>query len=261
MKIFDCFIYNDEDLILELRFNILDKFVDKFVVVEAKFDHQNNPKKTNFKVEKFEKFRKKIKYVVLDIFPENLSNWGRENYQRNFISQGLEDANDEDYIIISDADEIPNLEEMLTKKLGKYTAFKQKLFYYKINLLNKTEPFWYGSKICKKKYLKSPQWLRDQKVKNYSFWKFYKIKWNIVENGGWHFSFLKTPEEIQKKIKQYAHAEFNMEKYTDLERIKNSIKNKIDLFDRHLNFQRIEINNNFPRFIVENKELYKDWII
>ena len=129
MKIFDCFIYNDEDLILELRFNILDKFVDKFVVVEAKFDHQNNPKKTNFKVEKFEKFRKKIKYVVLDIFPENLSNWGRENYQRNFISQGLEDANDEDYIIISDADEIPNLEEMLTKKLGKYTAFKQKLFY------------------------------------------------------------------------------------------------------------------------------------
>ena len=261
MKLFDCFIYNDEDLILELRFNILDKFVDKFVVVEAKFDHQNNPKKTNFKVEKFEKFRKKIKYVVLDIFPENLSNWGRENYQRNFISQGLEDANDEDYIIISDADEIPNLEEMLTKKLGKYTAFKQKLFYYKINLLNKTEPFWYGSKICKKKYLKSPQWLRDQKVKNYSFWKFYKIKWNIVENGGWHFSFLKTPEEIQKKIKQYAHAEFNMEKYTDLERIKNSIKNKIDLFDRHLNFQRIEINNNFPRFIVENKELYKDWII
>ena len=261
MKIFDCFIYNDEDLILELRFNILDKFVDKFVVVEAKFDHQNNPKKTNFKVEKFEKFRKKIKYVVLDIFPENLSNWGRENYQRNFISQGLEDANDEDYIIFSDADEIPNLEEMLTKKLGKYTAFKQKLFYYKINLLNKTEPFWYGSKICKKKYLKSPQWLRDQKVKNYSFWKFYKIKWNIVENGGWHFSFLKTPEEIQKKIKQYAHAEFNMEKYTDLERIKNSIKNKIDLFDRHLNFQRIEINNNFPRFIVENKELYKDWII
>ena len=261
MKIFDCTTFFNENLMLEVRFNILNKYVDKFVVVEAKFDHQNNPKKTNFKVEKFEKFRKKIKYVVLDIFPENLSNWGRENYQRNFISQGLEDANDEDYIIISDADEIPNLEEMLTKKLGKYTAFKQKLFYYKINLLNKTEPFWYGSKICKKKYLKSPQWLRDQKVKNYSFWKFYKIKWNIVENGGWHFSFLKTPEEIQKKIKQYAHAEFNMEKYTDLERIKNSIKNKIDLFDRHLNFQRIEINNNFPRFIVENKELYKDWII
>ena len=261
MRIVDCLIYNDEDLILELRFNILNKFVDEFVVIEAKFDHQNNPKKTNFKIEKFKKFQNKIKYIVIDKFPENLSNWGRENYQRNFISKGLEDANDEDYIIISDADEIPNLEAILNKKIGKFAAFKQKLFYYKINLLNKTEPFWYGSKICKKKYLKSPQWLRDQKVKNYSFWKFYKIKWDIIENGGWHFSFLKSPEEIQKKLKQYAHAEFNMEKYTNLERIKSSVKNKHDLFDRNLTFEKIEINNNFPKFIVDNRELYKEWII
>ena len=240
MRLVDCLIYNDEDLILELRFNILNKFVDEFVIIEAKFDHQNNPKKTNFKIEKFEKFQNKIKYIVVDKFPENLTNWGRENYQRNFISKGLEDANDEDYIIISDVDEIPNLEEIHNKKIGKFSAFKQKLFYYKINLLNKTEPFWYGSKICKKKYLKSPQWLRDQKVKNYSFWKFYKIKWDIIENGGWHFSFLKSPEEIQKKIKQYAHAEFNTEKYTNLERIKNSVKNKHDLFDRNLTFEKIE---------------------
>ena len=261
MKIFDCFIYNDEDLILELRFNILDKFVHKFIVIEAKFDHQNNPKKTNFNIEKFSKFKNKIEYIVLDMFPKDLSNWGRENYQRNFISKGLHGANNEDYIIISDADEIPNLEKLQNKKIGKYTVFKQKLFYYKINLLNNTEPFWYGSKICKKKHLKSPQWLRDQKVKKYPFWKFYKMKWNIIENGGWHFSFLKSPEEIQKKIKQYAHAEFNKEKYTSLDRIKNSIENKIDLFDRKLEFKKIEINNNFPNYIIENKELYKDWIV
>ena len=129
MRIVDCLIYNDEDLILELRFNILNKFVDEFVIIEAKFDHQNNPKKTNFKIEKFEKFQNKIKYIVVDKFPENLTNWGRENYQRNFISKGLEDANDEDYIIISDVDEIPNLEEIHNKKIGKFSAFKQKLFY------------------------------------------------------------------------------------------------------------------------------------
>ena len=261
MRIFDCFIYNDEDLILDLRFNILDKFVHKFVVIEAKFDHQNREKKINFKFEKFEKFKNKIEYIVIDNFPEKLSNWGRENYQRNFILKGLDEASEDDYIMISDVDEIPNLKEIQNRKIDKYTVFKQKMFYYKINLLNKTEPVWYGCKICKKKYLKSPQWLRDQKVKNYPFWRFFKIKWSIIENGGWHFSFLMSPENIQKKLKSYAHAEFNKENYTNLNNIKNSIKNKTDLFDRKFNFEKIEINNNFPKFIVDNKELYKDWII
>ena len=261
MRIFDCFIYNDEDLILDLRFNILDKFVQKFVIIESKFDHQNREKKINFKFEKFEKFKNKIEYIVIDNFPEKLSNWGRENYQRNFILKGLDDASDDDYIMISDVDEIPNLEEIQNKKMSKYTVFKQKMFYYKINLLNKTEPVWYGCKICKKKYLKSPQWLRDQKVKNYPFWRFLKIKWNIIENGGWHFSFLMSPENIQKKLKSYAHAEFNKANYTNLDKIKNSIENKTDLFDRKLNFEKIEINKDFPNFIVNNKELFKGWII
>ena len=261
MRIFDCFIYNGEDLILDLRFNILDKFVQKFVIIESKFDHQNREKKINFRFEKFEKFKNKIKYIVIDNFPEKLSNWGRENYQRNFILKGLDEASEDDYIMISDVDEIPNLEEIQNRKIGKYTAFKQKMFYYKINLLNKTEPVWYGCKICKKKYLKSPQWLRDQKVKNYPFWIFYKIKWNIIENGGWHFSFLMSPKNIQKKLKSYAHAEFNKENFVNLDKTKNSIKNKTDLFDRKFNYEKIEINNNFPKFIVDNKELYKDWII
>ena len=103
--------------------------------------------------------------------------------------------------MISDIDEIPNFSAIKNLTNNKYSVFKQKMFYYKINLLNKTEPFWFGSKICKKKYLKSPQWLRSQKIKKYTFWKFYKIKWNIIENGGWHFSFLMTPEHIRKKLK------------------------------------------------------------
>ena len=91
MRIFDCFIYNGEDLILDLRFNILDKFVQKFIIIESKFDHQNREKKINFKFEKFEKFKNKIEYIVIDNFPEKLSNWGRENYQRNFILKGLDE--------------------------------------------------------------------------------------------------------------------------------------------------------------------------
>ena len=89
MKLFDCFMYNNEDLLLELRLQTLSKFVHKFIIVESRFDHQGNKKKLNFKINNFLIFKNKIKYIVLDKFPKNLSNWERENYNRNFIVKGL----------------------------------------------------------------------------------------------------------------------------------------------------------------------------
>ena len=86
----------------------------------------------------------------------------------------MHEADDNDYIIISDIDEIPNLSKLITLKEHKYSVFEQRMFYYKFNLLNKTNPYWYGSRICKKKFLKNPQWLRDQKIKIYPFWRFDK---------------------------------------------------------------------------------------
>ena len=80
---------------------------------------------------------------------------------------GIKNVNDEDWIIISDIDEIPNPKSIkLFDPKNKFAFFKQKFFYYKFNLLNKTSPFWFGSRICVKKYLKSPQWLRNFKIKN-----------------------------------------------------------------------------------------------
>ena len=254
-------MYHDEDLILDIRLNTLNKHVDKFVIVEAKSDHQGNEKKLNFKIENFREFQEKIIYLVIDSFPKNQTNWERENFQRNFISKGLISALEDDYIIISDIDEIPNLLNLKNIHKHKYTVFEQKMFYYKINLLNTTYPVWFGSKMCKKKNLKSPQWLRNQKVKNYSFWRFYKIKWDIVRNGGWHFSFLMTAQEIQKKIKSFAHSEFNTNNFTNLNKINDSIENKIDLFDRKMDYKKVSFDNSFPNYILNNKNKFKNWIL
>ena len=120
MKFIDCFLYHNEDLILDIRINTLNKFVDKFVIVESKYDHQGNKKKLNFDIKKFNRIRKKIIYLIIDEFPKKMSNWERENYQRNFIMKGLEGFDDNDYIIISDVDEIPNLLKLSNLDKFKY---------------------------------------------------------------------------------------------------------------------------------------------
>ena len=261
MKLIDCFLYHNEDLVLDIRLNTLNEHVDQFVIVESNFDHQGNKKRLNFDFERFKKFKHKINYQVIEKFPGDISNWERENYQRNFIENGIADYDDNDYIIISDVDEIPDLKKIKNLQNNKFTVFQQKMFYYKFNLLNTTDPFLYGSKICKKKHLKSPQWLRNQKVKKYSFWKFYKIKWNIIKDGGWHFSFLMNAEQIKSKIESYAHAEFNNKNFNNLEKINFSLENQVDLFDRKIEFEKIVFDETFPKYILNNKEKYKNWIL
>jgi beta-1,4-mannosyl-glycoprotein beta-1,4-N-acetylglucosaminyltransferase len=260
-KIYDCFLYSDEKILLDIRFNMLDKHVEKFIIIESKFDHQGNKKKINFNINKHSKFKKKIKHLIIENFPKNFSNWERENFQRNYISKALNEVDNEDYVMISDVDEIPNLSKIEKIYNYKYSVFEQKLFYYKFNLHNKTQPLWHGSRICKKKYLKSPQWLRNQKVKKYPFWRIDKIKWNIIKNGGWHFSFLMTPEKIKKKINSWAHGEFNNNRYNTLNNIKKKLKSKKDLFDREIVLKKTNFDKSFPRYLRENFSKYKSWIL
>ena len=153
MKIFDCFMYFNEDVVLDLRLNILDKYVDYFVIVESSFTHKGDKRQLQFDSKKFEKFKNKIIYLVYDKRPNNIkeilndedednksrkyifNSILRENGQRDFILNGLEDANEEDLILISDVDEIPNLEELEISKINqKIIMFKQEMFYYKFNL-------------------------------------------------------------------------------------------------------------------------------
>ena len=261
MNFFDCFMYNNEELLLDLRLNILSKYVKKFILVESTIDHQGNKKKNFFKIENFNKFKDKIIHLRIEDFPKELSStWERENLQINYISKSINNLLDDDYIIISDIDEIPNFDNLKNFEKYKFTAFQQSNFCYKFNMKNITYPNWYGSKLCKKKYLKSPQWLRNQKVKEYSFFHFYKIKWNIIKNGGWHFSFLMQPTEIIKKIKSFAHDEFNKKEFLEINEIEKKIKLGEDLFNRDQKYIKVELNNNFPKQIFDNIDKYKEWI-
>ncbi len=261
MNIYDSFIYNNEDLILDIRLNYLNKFVKKFIIVDAKFTHQGKEKSKFLDLNKFSKFKDKITYLFIEDFPLNSSNWERENFQRNYIANGLQEIQDDDFIMISDIDEIPNLRKFKYNNKNKYTVFCQKNFSYKFNLINKTFPLWHGTKGCKKKHLKTPQWLRNQKIKKKSFFSFFKINWNTIENGGWHFSYLMSPDQIREKIMSFGHAEFNDVKYTDIAKIEEKIDKNLDLYDRKQIYEKVDFDNSFPLIIHQNKKNLSQWII
>ena len=269
MAVYDCFQFFNEEHILDLRFNILNEFVDFFVMVESTTDHQGKPKQLNFDLKKFKKFSDKIIYIVVDDTVEAIKKphiGGEslvEQHQRNSLLRGLKDCHEDDLIILSDVDEIPDLNKLnIFNKKNKYAVFSQKMFNYKINLLNETENNWHGSKICLKKNLKSPQWLRNLKFKKYPFWRIDKPRnLQIIENGGWHFAYLQSPTNISKKIKSFAHGEFNTANFSNKENIEEKIKMGKDIFDRNISYKKVAVDNSFPKYIVDNKEKFKDWII
>ena len=288
-------MYFNEDVVLDIRLNTLDKHVDYFVIVESSFTHKGEKRELQFDNKKFEKFKNKIIYLVYDKRPINIkeilnddheddksrkyisNSILRENGQRNFILNGLEDANEEDLILISDVDEIPNLENLEIGNINqKIIMFKQEMFYYKFNL--KLPNFnWTGTKACKKKYLKSPQWLRNIKDRKYSLYRFDVlfsetkfIDLKIIENGGWHFTNLKSAEEIEHKLRSYLHhREFDVNPIS-INEINNIIKNKIAIYDLTLDKRTQKIGHGkklekypldrLPKFLQDNLHNYQEWI-
>ena len=268
--IYDCFSYLDEDLLLNLRLNILNKYVDYFVIVEGNRTWQNNSKELKFDINKYEKFKDKIIYIKVTDLPDGRDPYLRENHQRNSILKGLINSKDQDIIIISDLDEIPNPEVFKNfKKEMRFAVFKQKHFYYKFNLQSKNNPYWLGSRICLKKYLISPQWLRDLKFKKRPFWRLDKFRLNnIIENGGWHFCNLKKPESLLYKYKNLCETDDPIhfkekidEKYLNIEEIKKRINEAQDIIGRKDNFIKVNLDNSFPKFLINNQSIYSDWLI
>jgi beta-1,4-mannosyl-glycoprotein beta-1,4-N-acetylglucosaminyltransferase len=295
MKIFDCFMYFDEEVVLEVRLNTLDKFVDYFVIVESKFTHKGDPRDLRFSQKKFEKFKDKIIYLIhdeeskdIEIINYNddekeksrkyiLNAYCRENAQRNYIQKGLAHAEENDLILISDVDEIPNLLDFNFNKIKeKIILFKQDMFYYKFNLYL-PNLLWTGTKACKKKHLINPQWLRNVKDRKYPFYRidtiFSKNKYKSIKYinaGGWHFTNIKTAKEIEHKLKSYLHhREFEVNPLS-VSQIDEIIKNKKAIYnlkvDKSLNkfesgneLQKFELNK-LPIYIQKNKNNLKDWI-
>jgi beta-1,4-mannosyl-glycoprotein beta-1,4-N-acetylglucosaminyltransferase len=268
--IYDCFSYWDEDLLLDLRLNTLNNYVDYFVIVEGNKTWQNNSKKLRFDINKFQEFKKKIIYVAVEDMPDGQDPYLRENFQRNSIMRGLSQSSENDLIIISDLDEIPDPKKIkyFNKKM-RYAVFQQKHFYYKFNLQSQMHPLWLGSRICIKKYLKSPQWLRDLKFKKRPFWRLDKRYLNnIIENGGWHFCNLKSPEDLLYKYRNLCETndpfhfkEKIEEKYLNIEEISKRVATGEDIIGRKDSFNKISLDNSFPDYLIKNKFLFKDWIL
>jgi len=289
-------MYFNEDLLLDLRLNQLNPIIDKFVIVESKYTHSGDEKKFNFNLDNFSKFKDKIIYIQLEEKPSNLIKVNQndeigvvktkqienalvlENYQRNFISQGLKKFDDDDFILLSDVDEIPNFEDVNFKKLrNKIVLFKQYFFHYKLNLYLKNFYF-FGTKGCSKKNLQSPQWLRNVKNKKYPIYRldilFSDKKYNnvhIVHNGGWHFTNVMSEEKIIYKLKSYLHHADFPENLLNKETFQELIKQKKIMYDhsvdksgdRFSNRKELSIfeNNLLPEYLQKNLKKFQDWLV
>ncbi len=295
MRIYDCFMFYDETMLLEIRLNILNKFVDKFIITEASYLHNGHHKKLNFDIKNFQEFKHKIEYIVVNDHPASIlelsdkdneseksrkkiiNSLKRENFQREELAKGLLNIDNEDLIIISDVDEIPNLESLKFNEINnEIIIFKQKMFYYKFNLFYK-DFIWYGSKAVKKKNFYSPQWLRNIKSKKYSFWRvdthFSKKKYNnikFIENGGWHFTCIKSPEEVHKKLLSYLHHQDYEKSNVSLIDLKNKMANNEALYDHKKDKKNsnkwfsdeklIKIDfNELPAYLINQNEKYQEW--
>ena len=292
MKVFDCTAYFDEELMMDIRFNILNNHVSKFIVVESRYSHSGKKKKLNFNLKRFSEFKHKILYLVIEDEPKNLleiknndtdsaikrlNSIKRLEQARNYMMEGLKDASEDDIVLLSDSDEIPNLDVCDIKNIGNdIYIFEQKMFNYKFNLYYDLIP-WFGTRACKIKNLKSFAWLKDLKIKKYPLWRidvlFSDLKSNkvkIINNAGWHFNNLLTAEKLYNKlINQGHHNEFDDSGIT-LENLKAKIENRLafynhkadkkdnDKYNFEYKLKKIS-DDQLPRYLVENKEKYQKW--
>ena len=266
VKIFDCISFFDNNYMFDLRYNILNKYVDYFIVCESIFDHRGNPKSKKF-IFKSEYDQDKVKYFLMEKpFPKNNNIWKNQALQREYLLSCLNFAGPEDYIFFSDPDEIPKPEILKNFDLKKkYGIFLQKCFNYKFNLFNKYESPWEGSRVCKKKNLKSIDFMR-QKIKsknlNYSLFRFDKEQSiELFKDAGWHFNNILSSKEISLKLKTFAHTEFADEKYSSIKTIEKKIKNKIDLFGRNHIYEKINLDETFPEYLKNNIKKFKKFIL
>ena len=295
MNIYDCFMYFDEDLLLDIRLNTLNKFVKKFVITEATYTHNGNKKELRFNINKFKKFKDKITYLIVDRQPENildlvdgenrekrgekliLNGMARDYFQRENLSRGLVDAAGDDLILVSDLDEIPNLEDIdFTNIKNNILIFEQKMFYYKLNLFYQ-DYTWLGTKATKKKNFKSPQWIRNIKGKNYPKWRIDTLisskKYSnlvFIKNGGWHFTCLRSPEELEKKLLNFAHHYEFEESGLNINDLKKLIEEKRVMYDHNIDqkgykwsgksiLKNIDVKF-LPDHISSNLKKYSDWL-
>jgi len=253
MRIFDCFIFNHEIELLEIRLNILNDYVDKFVITEGDMTFSGLPKESHFlnNKERFAKWEDKIILNQINI-PECESPWHREIYSRNAMVN-LDIFNDDDLIIMSDGDEIPNPEilEQASEWVSDDThfTFEQSCYAYWMNNLYSDK--WFGTRAATYKYVNNTtvddirEGTEDES----------KITGSIITNGGWHFTYLGDESHIRQKINSFCDRHFDVPEVT--ENISKNLEGGTDVLNRtHITYSTVDLDDSFPQYIIDNQEKY-----
>jgi len=253
--IYDCFMFFNELDLLEIRLNILDKVVDRFIIAESTRTFSNDIKPLNFleNKNKFAKFLHKIDYIVTDEnnLPVFDAAWTFENFQRDIMQQHLKNCKKDDIIIISDLDEIPDPEKILKYKDKEgIKTFDLKHYNFYLNYITPDNPWLRGPKIFFYKDLKNNT-LTEMRLGDGEH----------IPEAGWHFSYLGGLEKIIYKIKSAAHQEYNTPYHMRKNRIESIINRGDDLFERGYKFNTVQIDKIFPEYIRQNTSRYSNLIL
>lgn len=269
--IVDAFTYNGEDDLLAIRLELLNPFVDRFVIVEADKTFTGLSKPQKFNLNNFRSFSSKIKYYFIDnLSASPTSAWENERLQRDSLIEGLNDLADDDIFILSDVDEIPNplaIAEFSSKKCILAELSQGLYFYYLNNRAYDKSGLpvkWIKSVIVKygnfKRFYNSLEDLRmNRHYGPFRFFPKFLIKRGrvTIENGGWHFSYLMSPEQIIDKLKSFSHSEVNRPEIANIENIENSIRLGKDFWG-HGHCFKLEKFMDFPDEILNMPE-FKRW--
>ena len=257
MKKYDCFIFNHEVELLEIRFNILNDYVDNFIITEGDITFSGLPKESHYlkNKDKFKKWEHKIIHNQIKL-PDLNGPWDREIHSRNSVLD-LNIFEDDDLIIMSDGDEIPNPEviehssEWITSDT--HFTFEQSCYAYWFNNLYSNE--WYGTRAATYKYMKNKtvddvrEGTEDES----------KITGSTITNGGWHFTYLGDEEHIRQKINSFCDRHFDVPEVTD--NISKNLSEGNDVLNRsHIRYQRVNLDDSFPKYILDNQKKYSHLI-
>lgn len=278
--IYDCFLYYDEDMLLDIRLNTLSAVVDRFVIVESTHTFTGLPKPLNFDSKKFDAFKDKIIYIIYDekpIFKEDghVDAGVNEERTRNAIMRGLKSASDSDLVIISDIDEIPSPDSILKVDSSRLcTTMIMNFYNYQFNLQvfnsNGQPRLWELSRATSFKNLKgffegSPETLRNikkSKIKNnFLKWNAFKFFNKKLPNAGWHFSWIMTPDRISEKMNSISHTEYNLPQFNNKAHIIDALEKGKDIWGRERIMRKTALDEHFPEYLVKNRERFREFIL
>jgi beta-1,4-mannosyl-glycoprotein beta-1,4-N-acetylglucosaminyltransferase len=244
--IYDCFIFNGEFDVLDIRLNELADVVDRFVIIEGTHTFQDTRKPLYFDnhMDAYREFQDKIIYLTMK--PIGQKTWDKEAYSRNFVSRALHNCQPDDIIMMSDVDEIPRATVVKTLDPQGIVALGMDEYQYSLNMWG---GYWWFTRVCRYKNFPGGEALR----------RWNHLEATLVEDAGWHFTYLMSPEEIARKLESFSHNEYNLDHWKDHDRMRAAMRAGQDLFDRGT-LERRHFDDH-PRYVLDNLDRFGRFIL